>query len=193
MKTFGSHGNLLRTMLAALFATTLVSAASAQEPKLLADTSEVRVTVRDTTGMPIRDAKVEMLILNRGQDQGAMEVRTNDNGSIEQDIIPIGDVVRMQISAPGYKAYDINYPINGLVKDLVVRLKEQPVEEASVTAPKPDTNTPSQATFTYKEAQWVKRSPHRAVRKAHVVAKSAPKSAPAKNLVAASSQPALQK
>jgi len=171
MKTFGVSGNLLRTMLAASFALSFFSAA-AEEPRLLADTSEVRLTVRDNAGQPIRNAKVDMLILSRGRDQGTVEVTTNDDGAIEQDIIPLGDVVQMQITAPGYQAYGVNYPVNSLVKSLVVRLNQQPVTQVASNALPNPPSSPAQATFTYKEAQWVKRTPHHAARKAHPAVKN---------------------
>jgi hypothetical protein len=192
MKTLGLHGHFLRTMLPALFAMTFFSA-SAQEPKLLADTSEVHLTVRDTTGMPIRNARVEMLILSRGRDQGSMEVKTDDSGTIEQDIIPIGDVVRMQISAPGFQAYGVNYPVNSLVKDIVVRLKEQPVIQTAMNEQPPDPAKSSQVTYVYKEPQWVGKKAHRTARKSHASAKSAKAAVPSKNELAVSKPSAIQK
>jgi hypothetical protein len=203
MKTLGSHPKFLQTMLPALFAMTFFSASaqapdSAQAPKLLPDTSEVRLTVRDTAGAPIRNARVEMLVLSRGHDQGSMEVRTDDNGTIEQDIIPIGDVVRMEISAPGFQAMGVNYPVNNLVKQIVVRLRQQPVIEtaandqpAALIQSAPAANTSSAS--TYIEAQWVTKRAHSAARKPHAPVTSVKKSDPSKNEVAAAQQPAIQK
>ncbi len=184
MKSNGLRGYFLGTMPAVLFAMTFFSA-SAQQHVLVADTSEVRLAVRDTTGAPVQNADVSMVILSRGRDQGAMDVKTDQDGKIEQDIIPVGDVVQMHISAPGYQAYGINYPVNGLVKDLVVRLKPAPlVQTASLEQPKDAAGSVAQATFTYKEPQWVTRHPHRTTHKTHVTAKSSVKAGSAKNEVA---------
>jgi hypothetical protein len=173
-------------MPAALFAMTFFSA-SAQQHVLVADTSEVRLAVRDTTGAPVQNADVSMVFLSRGRDQSAMDVKTDQDGKIEQDIIPVGDVVQLHISAPGYQAFGVNYPVNGLVKDLVVRLKPAPlVQTASLEQPKDAAANAAQATFTYKEPQWVTRHSRHATHKTHVTAKSSVKASSMKNEVSAS-------
>ena len=157
MKLSGLQRNLPLSSLATLLAVTVLSA-SAQEHRLLHDTSELHVTVRNTTGTPVRDARVVMHVIKHGNDQGAMEVRTNDEGQVEQDIIPLGNVVRLQVSAPGFKTYGTDYPVNALVKDIVIRLKEQPVLQTAMVELPPDISvhaTPS-VPSTYKEAQWIK-------------------------------------
>ena len=162
MRTNLSLGRLPLTTLAASLAFTGLTA-SAQQHALLLDTSEVRVMVRDTTGLPVRDAKVVMHVMKRGTDQGEMEVRTDQDGKVEQDIIPIGNLVRLEIMAPGYQAYSTDYQVNALVKNLVVRLKQQPVLQSAVVERPQELATnsaPGQPAVysAYKEPQWVSHS-----------------------------------
>ena len=168
MKTNLLHGRLPLTTLAASLVFTCITA-SAQHPQaLLLDTSEVRLMVRDNAGSPIRDAKVVMHVMKRGADQGELEVRTDQDGKVEQDIIPIGNLVKLEIQAPGFQAYSTDYQVNALVKNLVVRLKQQPVLQAAV-ADRPEEvakNAPPAQPAShaaYKEPQWVS---HASARKA---------------------------
>lgn len=185
MQLSGLHGKLLSTPMAAMLAISFLSASAQQHP-LVVDTGEVRLTVRDAAGMPIHNARVVMHILKRGTDLGSMEVRTDDQGNLEQDIIPIGDVVRIEIAAPGYKAFATDYPIDNMVKNLVVRMKSQPVVEVAandlpatpVQAVKSASSQPAVAnsTSTYKEAQWVSRRTSSPAKKSHSASKVAKKS-----------------
>jgi hypothetical protein len=97
------------------------------------DTSEIHVTVvRDTNGKPIRNAAVVLHPLNKkGKDEGAMEVKTDEEGKVALDIIPIGDVLRLQIIAPGWQTFGNDYPVDAPVKDITVRLK-RPGEQYSI-------------------------------------------------------------
>ena len=167
MKAPALHRHLSLTTLAASLVFTC-SSVSAQQPLLL-DTSEVRVMVRDTTGLPVRDARVVMHVMKRGADQGDMEVRTDQDGKVEQDIIPIGNTVHLEIMAPGYQAYRTDYQVNALVKNLVIRLKQQPVLESAVveqTREVAKTTTPAHPS-AYQEPRWVGRSSAKKTQPAH--------------------------
>jgi len=88
------------------------------------ETSEVHVTVvRDTNGKPIRNAAVVMHPLKNGKDQGAMEVKTDEDGKVALDIIPIGDTLRLQIIAPGFQTFGEDYLLDAPAKEITVRLK----------------------------------------------------------------------
>jgi hypothetical protein len=96
------------------------------------DTSEIHVTVlRDTNGKPIHNAAVVMHPLKNGKDQGAMEVKTDDDGKIALDIIPIGDVLRLQIIAPGFQTFGEDYPVDAPAKEITVRMK-RPGQQYSI-------------------------------------------------------------
>ena len=175
MKAINLHSNLPLT-LAALLAVPF-STASAQQPShLLLDTSEVRVMVRDTTGMPVRDAKVVMHVMKRGTDQGELEVRTDQDGRVEQDIIPIGNLVHLEILAPGYQAYRTDYQVNALVKNLVVRLKQEPLLQTVATEQpieQPREVAKSAPVSDYKEPQWVSKRPQVSTKRAQSARKPA--------------------
>ena len=97
------------------------------------ETSEIHVTVvRDTNGKPIRNAAVVLHPLNKkGKDEGAMEVKTDEDGKVALDIVPIGDVLRLQIIAPGWQTFGNDYPVDAPVKEITVRLK-RPGEQYSI-------------------------------------------------------------
>ena len=124
--------------------------------------------VRDMGGSPVRDARIVMRVMKHGNDQGEMEVRTDANGSVEQDIIPIGNTVRLQILAPGFQAYSIDYPVNSLVKNLVVRLKQEPlIVHAAATEQRADVAKSTSPASVYREPEWVNKSAHKSSSKTH--------------------------
>jgi 5-hydroxyisourate hydrolase-like protein (transthyretin family) len=182
MKAISLRSDLPLT-LAALLVVSFSTASAQRTSPLLLDTSEVRVMVRDTTGLPVRDAKVVMHVMKRGTDQGELEVRTDQDGRVEQDIIPIGNLVHLEILAPGYQAYRTDYQVNALVKNLVVRLKQQPmlqtVANEPVMAP-PQEVAKNAPVSDYKEPQWVAKQPQVSSRRSSSVRKQ-PSSNLAKN------------
>jgi hypothetical protein len=96
------------------------------------ETSEIHVTVlRDTTGKPIHNAAVVMHPLKNGKDEGAMEVKTDEDGKIALDIVPRGDVLRLQIIAPGFQTFGEDYPVDAPVKEITVRLR-RPGQQYSI-------------------------------------------------------------
>ena len=96
------------------------------------ETSEIHVTVlRDSNGKPVRQAAVVMHPLKGTKDEGAMEVKTDDDGKVAIDIIPIGYVLRLQIIAPGFQTFGNDYNVDAPAKEITVRLK-RPGQQYSI-------------------------------------------------------------
>jgi hypothetical protein len=117
------------------------------------ETSEIHVTVvRDTTGKPIHNAAVVLHPLKNGKDEGAMEVKTDEDGKVALDIIPIGDVLRLQIIAPGFQTFGEDYPVDAPAKEITVRMK-RPGAQYSIYKPHDDGNQSAQTTAENKDAK----------------------------------------
>ena len=96
------------------------------------ETSEIHVTVlRDSSGKPVRNAAVVMHPLKGNKDEGAMEVKTDEDGKVAIDIIPLGYVLRLQIIAPGFQTFGNDYNVDAPAKEITVRLK-RPGEQYSI-------------------------------------------------------------
>ena len=115
------------------------------------ETSEIHVTVvRDSTGKPIRNAAVVMHPLSKsGKDEGAMEVKTDEDGKVALDVIPIGDTLRLQIIAPGFQTFGNDYPVDAAAKEITIRLK-RPGQQYSLYKPSGDGDQSTQSTAENK-------------------------------------------
>jgi len=92
------------------------------------------------------------------KDKGALELKSDEDGKVTIDVIPIGDTVRLQVIADGWKTYGDDYKIDSDSKEIVVKMK-RPGEQYSLygdghgtvpnnTTPKGESNSakPSQQT-----------------------------------------------
>ena len=86
--------------------------------------ARIEVTVlRDFNGKPIENAHVIFHPIEGDKDKGSLELKTNEDGKIVIDVIPIGDTVRMQIIANGYQTYGQDYKVNKAELSMEVRMK----------------------------------------------------------------------
>jgi hypothetical protein len=122
-------------------------------------TATISVTVlRSTNGKPIPNAAVVFHPMEGDRDKGALELKSDEDGKVTIDVIPIGDTVRLQVIADGWKTFGDDYKIDTDSKDIVVKMK-RPGEQyslygdghgtaGSTTAPKGESNSakPSQQT-----------------------------------------------
>jgi len=94
--------------------------------------ARIEVTVlRDANGKPIENAAVVFHPIKGDKDNGALEVKTNEDGKAIIDVIPIGDTVRMQIIARGFQTYGEDYPVNKLEISKEIRMK-RPGQQYSI-------------------------------------------------------------
>jgi hypothetical protein len=122
-------------------------------------TATIKVTVvRSTNGKPIANAAVVFHPMEGERDKGALELKSDEDGKVTIDVIPIGDTVRLQVIANGWKTYGEDYKIDADSKEILVKMK-RPTEQyslygeghgtsTSTTAPKGESTSakPSQQT-----------------------------------------------
>src|SRR3954469_15771887 len=92
-------------------------------------TSKIEVSVlRDTDGKPIENAAV---IFHTVKEKGNMELKSNEDGKALIDVLEIGETVRLQIIAKGFKTYGYDYKIDKDEMAIEVRMK-RPGEQYSI-------------------------------------------------------------
>lgn len=93
-------------------------------------TANIKVTVLTSSGTPVSNAAVIFHPIKNNKDDGAMELKSNPDGVVQLDVIPIGDVMRLQVIASGWKTFGQDYKIDSANKEFVVKLK-RPVRQNS--------------------------------------------------------------
>lgn len=100
--------------------------------------SRIEITVlKDVNGKPVEAAAVIFHPMEGERDKGAMELKTNQDGKAIIDVIPIGDVVRLQVIAKGFQTYGADYKIDKASMAMEVRLR-RPGEQYSIYKPHND-------------------------------------------------------
>jgi hypothetical protein len=95
-------------------------------------TATIKVTVlRATNGKPIPNAAVVFHPMEGDRDKGALELKSDEDGKVTIEVIPIGDTVRLQVIADGWKTFGEDYKIDTDSKDIVVKMK-RPGEQYSL-------------------------------------------------------------
>ncbi|MGI8772573.1 MAG: hypothetical protein ACR2JE_14205 [Acidobacteriaceae bacterium] len=95
-------------------------------------TAKIAITVmRESNGKPIRDAAVIFHPIKNGKDEGAMELKTDEDGKTSLDVIPIGATVRLQIIANGFQTFGNDYLVDADTKAITVKMK-RPVAQYSI-------------------------------------------------------------
>lgn len=95
-------------------------------------TATIKVmVVRSTNGKPIANAAVVFHPMEGDRDKGALELKSDEDGKVSIDVIPIGDTVRLQVIADGWKTYGEDYKIDSDSKEILVKMK-RPTEQYSL-------------------------------------------------------------
>jgi hypothetical protein len=95
-------------------------------------TARIEVTIlRDGSGKPIENAAVIFHPMEGEKDKGNMELKTNEEGKTVIDVLPIGDIVRVQIIAKGFQTYGQDYKVDKPEMAIEVRMK-RPGEQYSI-------------------------------------------------------------
>lgn len=95
-------------------------------------TCNITVTVvRSEDGKPVENAAVVFHPVKDGKDQGNMELKTNEQGKANLNLIPIGDTLLLQVIADGYRTYGEEYPLPDATKTIEVKL-QRPVRQYSI-------------------------------------------------------------
>jgi 5-hydroxyisourate hydrolase-like protein (transthyretin family) len=126
-------------LLVSLAATAQDSSRRGRKYKAPPPTARIEVTVlRDVNGKPIENAAVIFHPMEGEKDKGNMELKTNEDGKTIIDVLPIGDVVRLQIIAKGFQTYGEDYKIDKAEMAVEIRLK-RPGEQYSIYKMHPGT------------------------------------------------------
>jgi hypothetical protein len=95
-------------------------------------TATIKVTVvRSTNSKPIPNAAVVFHPMEGDRDKGALELKSDEDGKVTIDVIPIGDTVRLQVIADGWKTYGEDFKIETDSKEILVKMK-RPTEQYSL-------------------------------------------------------------
>ena len=87
-------------------------------------TAKITVTViKASNGKPIENAAVVFHPIKNGKDEGNLELKSNEDGKVSIEVIPIGDTVRLQVIANGFQTFGDDYEITTDSKDIVVKMK----------------------------------------------------------------------
>lgn len=108
-------------------------------------TCKISVTVlRADNGKPVEDASVVFHPVEHGKDAGNMELKTNEDGKTALDLIPIGDIVRVQVIASGFQTYGGDYDLPGDTKEITIKLRK-PGRQYSIYESHPDESSSNQS------------------------------------------------
>jgi hypothetical protein len=119
-----------------------------------------KITVRVLkayNGKPLENASVVFHPLRDGKDEGNMELKTNEDGKVTIDIIPVGDHLRLQVLAGGFQTYGRDYDLPDDTKDIEVKLN-RPQKQYSIYQSHPG-NDGGQATPEPQKPQAEQKPP----------------------------------
>jgi hypothetical protein len=86
--------------------------------------ARIEITVlRDLSGKPIQDAHVIFHPIEGDKDKGYLELKSNEDGKVVIDVLPIGDTVRMQVIASGFQTYGQDYKVDKAEMSMEIRMK----------------------------------------------------------------------
>ncbi len=95
-------------------------------------TCKITVTVlKATNGKPLENASVVFHPLENGKDKGNMELKTNEDGKVTIDVIPVGDQLRLQVLLEGYQTFGNDYTLATDTKEIEVKL-QRPQRQYSI-------------------------------------------------------------
>jgi len=131
MKHVVPCGKLYRALVLVFVAAVVPSLLSAQDAPRRGrkytpppPTAKITVTVvKATNGKPVENAAVVFHPIKKGKDQGGLELKTNEDGKVSIDVIPIGDIVRLQVIADGFQTFGDDYELPTDTKNITVKLR----------------------------------------------------------------------
>jgi hypothetical protein len=86
--------------------------------------AKISVTVlRASNGQPVKDAAVIFHTFHDGKDQGNMELKTDEEGKTMIDVIPMGDMVQLQVFKSGFQTYGKDFTNDLSDRSFVVKIK----------------------------------------------------------------------
>jgi hypothetical protein len=115
-------------------------------------TCAITVTVlRADNAKPVQNAAVVFHPLKDGKNDGNMELKTNEEGKVSLNLIPIGSTLRLQVIATGFQTYGKDYELPDDSRTITVKLN-RPQRQYSIYTSHP-TNDGGQATTEPQKPQ----------------------------------------
>jgi hypothetical protein len=103
------------------------------------ETAKITVTVtKATNGKPVENAAVIFHPMKDGKGEGNMELKTNEDGKVTIDVVPVGDSLRLQVIADGFQTFGDDYEIPEATKTIDIKLK-RPARQYSIYEKHDDT------------------------------------------------------
>jgi hypothetical protein len=103
-------------------------------------TCKVTVTViRGYNGKPLENASVVFHPIKDGKDTGGMELKTDEDGKVTLDMIPVDEDLRLQVLATGFQTFGHDYDLTGTSKEIEVRMN-RPQRQYSIYENHPGNN-----------------------------------------------------
>jgi hypothetical protein len=88
-------------------------------------TCAITVTVlRADNQKPVENAAVVFHPQKDGKDDGNMELKTNEDGKVSLNVIPVGSLLRLQVVANGFQTYGKDYDLPGDSRDITIKLNK---------------------------------------------------------------------
>ena len=75
--------------------------------------------------------RLSFIPIKDGKDAGGMELKTDEDGKVTLDMIPVGDTLRLQVLATGFQTYGQDYDLPGDSKEIEIKLK-RPQKQYSI-------------------------------------------------------------
>jgi hypothetical protein len=125
----------------ALALSTFAIAAGAQENrgrKYTPPPPTAHITVVVTKGLnkkPVENAAVIFHTMRNGHDDGNLEVKTNEEGRVAIDVIPIGETVRLQVIKTGFQTYGEDFEVTQAEREIAVKLQAPTKQFSSYDRP----------------------------------------------------------
>jgi hypothetical protein len=95
-------------------------------------TARIEVAIlKDVNGKPVENAAVVFHPMEGEKDKGNMELKTNEDGKMMIDVLPIGSTVRLQVIANGFQTFGDDYKIDKPDMTIEIRMK-RPGEQYSI-------------------------------------------------------------
>lgn len=106
--------------------------------------AQVTVTVlRGESGKPLKNVAVVFHPTHDGEDDGNMELKTNEKGRATLNIIPIGSKVLVQVIASGYRTFGAQYDVPTDKKEITIKLLPPGQQYSTYAKNSPNTDVQS--------------------------------------------------
>lgn len=98
--------------------------------KALPPTAHIEVLVQRPNGKPLANVAVIFHPVKDGKFDGNLEMKSDSDGRVVLDLIPVGSQMNVQVIANGYATFGQEYDVPTDTKNIVITM-QRPVEQYS--------------------------------------------------------------